>query len=267
MTLGAAALFPPIAIGVGVTIGFVGAALVLTGAAQLAYLAAASTLGQAIVGPDAPPFSYTVRYHTGKMLESATENVGIPVMAAAVTAAAAIAEQAARYTGIADLSPKGGTIEGAAGLSADGTTRPMKIYQGTDAVQSLNILVMPTQSNKTIADATAASPDLSWFDGAYLGTINVVATAGGKQDSGNFDFSFTVLGGVVTIIDPTGGAGSVSANGRMRSSLGNCSVNGTLQVTAPGPHGPGGGSGQLPVCVNGDYTGWGSWSVSRAPRP
>ena len=268
MVMGLAALTPPIAIGVGAIGVVVGAGVALTGAAQLVYLAAASTLGQSIVGPDAPPLMYSLRYHGRKMFENANENVGVPILTAAIRAADAIAEQAAIVRDIADPSPRGGTITGASGISADGLTQNMNVYQGiADAILAIPVKVMLTKSTRTVFESRIEPPDISWFDGAYLGVMNLTATGGGKQESGTIDMSFTVLGGVVKMIDPAGGSGSVSANGRLKSSVGVCTVSGTLEVTAPGLHGPGSGGGALPLCVNGEYTGWGTWQVSRAPRP
>jgi hypothetical protein len=242
--------------------------LVLAGAAQLLYLSVSSTLVTSILSPDGPTVMSMLRDHTRKILEHANETTGLPVTSTAMVAADALTQVASWVRPTPNSSPQGGTTMSAPGLGLGGDVREIVTFQGSGAATRATRYGVPsTQSTRTIVAAVIAPPSLSWFDGAYLGVMNVTAAAGGKQESGTFNISFTVLDGVVKVIDPAAGTGTISANGRLRSSVGNCTITGSLAVGGPGPHGPGGGGGALPLCVNGEYSGWGSWSVSRAPRP
>jgi hypothetical protein len=268
MVLGLSALMPPIAVGVGVAGVFVGSGLALAGAAQLVYLAVASTLGPSLAGPDAPPLMHALR-HGRTIFENANAESGVPILMASSSVSEALTREALRFVAKDDESPLLGTIRSAFSFSPDGYSQNMIGEMGVaDPLTAMHIWVLLNKANGSVFESRIVPPSLSWFDGAYLGTLNLNATGGGYRDEKfSLGLAFTVLNGIVTIIEPTGGSGTISANGRFTSSfLGNCVLNGAIEVRAPA--GPGVGGGAVPLCPDGrGYTGWGTWSANRAPRP
>lgn len=252
--------------GHAIPVGLVAAAslALVLGVAQLGYLFMSSAFVAHMRSPDALPVMTSLRDQAGKMLDDVRARGRTAVTSAWVQGTAAVSQVAATVGTAPSTAPAGGTTVAAPGINPAAAIREMTTFQGAGSATVATVIGVPaTQATRTFAEARIVQPNVNVFDGAYTGTINWTAT--GVTPSGSFSLAFSIAGGTVTVTDPSGGSGSITAAGGIVFSSGPCGFAGGVDARTATSAAVAGGT--MAACVLNNETGSGYWSAERAARP